>query len=420
MDRKATEEAIRRQFEELKESLDERGRREFAATESKKLGWGGVAVVSRATGVARSTIYRGRAELKARGKREGHNGPRQIRRTGGGRKSLEAKDATLLPDLEKLVDPGTRGDPESPLRWTTKSLRRLAKELKALGHRISRTKVGELLHSMGFSLQANRKTLEGTNHPDRNAQFEYINARTKEQLSTGNPAISVDTKKKELVGDFKNGGREWRPKSDPEKVNVHDFPSQGKGRASPYGVYDIGANEGWVSVGISHDTASFAAATIQRWWWSMGDDRHPDATELLITADCGGSNGYRLRLWKLELQHLANALAIPVTVCHFPPGTSKWNKIEHRLFSFITLNWRGKPLVSHQIIVKLIGSTTTENGLTVRCQLDETDYELGKKVADDTMSAINLVRHDFHGDWNYTVYPSDVAPPGRYPKGAPE
>ena len=413
------EEAIRRQFEELKGSLDERGRREFAATESKKLGWSGVSVVSRATGIARSTIYRGLAELETRRTREPPEGQRRIRRPGAGRKGLAETDATLQSDLEKLVEPGTRGDPESPLRWTTKSLRRLAKELKAIGHRISHTKVGQILRSMGYSLQSNRKTLEGASHQDRDAQFEYINARMKEQLSTGNPAISVDTKKKELVGAFKNGGREWRPKDTPEKVNVHDFPSQGQGRAVPYGVYDIAANEGWVSVGISHDTASFAAATILWWWWSMGEERHPEAMELLITADCGGSNGYRLRLWKLELQRLANAIGIPVTVCHYPPGTSKWNKIEHRLFSFITMNWRGKPLTSYQTIVKLIASTTTESGLTVQCQLDESDFELGMKVDDHAMSQINLVRHSFHGDWNYTVYPTDIESPDRNPAGTP-
>jgi hypothetical protein len=325
---------------------------------------------------------------------------------GGGRKALIEKEPKLLDDLEALLEPATRGDPESPLRWTSKSAEKLATELVNLGYRISANTVSKLLRQLGYSLQANRKTTEGTGHADRDAQFEYINRQTKRRLGASEPVVSVDTKKKELVGDFKNSGRELRPKGDPERVRVHDFLIPELGRATPYGVYDIANNEGWVSVGISGDTAGFAVETIRRWWYELGDAAFPDATKLLITADCGGSNGYRTRLWKYELQTLANELNIPITVCHFPPGTSKWNKIEHRLFSFITINWRGKPLTSYQTIVNLISATSTKTGLNVECALDDNDYEIGLKVTDEEMASVNLFRHRWHGDWNYTIRPN--------------
>ena len=323
----------------------------------------------------------------------------RVRRAGGGRKPVSETDPSLLDDLRGLVEPQTRGDPQSPLLWTCKSLR-------DMGHKIGRTLVGELLHKLDYRLQANRKTREGSHHPDRDAQFHYINERVKEALAAGEPAVSVDTKKKELVGDFRNAGREWHPKGSPEEVRVHDFVIPELGRAVPYGVYDIAGNLGWVSVGIDHDTAAFAINAIRSWWKLMGCQRYPNARSLTITADGGGSNGSRVRLWKIELQKLADELAIPITVCHLPPGTSKWNKIEHRLFSFITGNWRGKPLVSHQVIVQLIAATTTKAGLTVRCQLDRNSYPAGIKVSDAQMRAINLARHDFHGEWNYTVNPT--------------
>jgi hypothetical protein len=312
-------------------------------------------------------------------------------------------DARLLDDLRSLVEPTTRGDPQSPLLWTSKSVRNLADGLRRMGHTIGRTLVGKLLHQLDYSLQGNRKTREGSDHVDRDAQFHYINDRVKEALASGNPAISVDTKKKELVGDFRNAGREWRPKGSPEEVRVHDFVIPELGRAVPYGVYDIAGNTGWVSVGIDHDTAAFATNAIRSWWQLMGRARYPKAKSLLITADGGGSNGSRVRLWKL--QKLADELDVPITVCHLPPGTSKWNKIEHRLFSFITSNWRGKPLVSHQVIVQLIAATTTRTGLKVRCQLDPMTYPAGVKVSDDELAAVNIVRHEFHGEWNYTISP---------------
>ena len=355
----------------------------------------------RATGIARSTIGRGLAELRA-GERPD---VKRVRRAGGGRKPLSETDASLLDDLRALVEPETRGDPQSPLLWTCKSLRQLSQGLRYMGHTIGRTLVGELLHKLEYRLQANRKTREGSHNPDRDVQFHYIDDRVKAALAEGEPAISVDTKKKELVGDFKNAGREWRPKGSPEEVRVHDFVIPGLGRAAPYGVYDIANNVGWVSVGIDHDTAAFAANAIRSWWKLMGRERYPNARSLLITADGGGSNGSRVRLWKIELQKLADELGVPITVCHLPPGTSKWNKIEHRLFSFITGNWRGKPLVSHQVIVQLIAATTTRTGLKVRCELDQNTYPAGIKVSDAEMSDVNLTRHDFHGEWNYTVSP---------------
>ena len=328
-----------------------------------------------------------------------------VRRAGGGRKKLTSGDVTLLDDLRQLVEPATRGDPQAPLLWTSKSLRHLAAALRNLGHRIGHNAVAGLLCELGYSLQANRKTREGSNHPDRDAQFGYINAQTSDALTAGQPVISVDTKKKELVGDFKNGGRELRPKRQPEAVRVHDFLIPELGRAVPYGVYDIAGNAGWVSVGIDHDTASFAVNAIRRWWHSMGRARYPQACRLLITADCGGSNGARVRLWKRELQALANELGLSITVCHLPPGTSKWNRIEHRLFSFISQNWRGKPLVSYQTIVQLIGATTTRTGLKVHCALDEARYPAGIKVSDAEMADLKLTPHAFHGEWNYTIEP---------------
>jgi hypothetical protein len=329
----------------------------------------------------------------------------RVRRPGGGRKRLTETDPTVLSDLQGLVEPTTRGDPEAPLLWTSRSLRNLAAALQAMGHRIGHNVVADLLRQLNYSLQANRKTREGTHNPDRDAQFGYINDKVKAALAAGEPAISVDTKKKELVGDFKNAGRELRPKGHPEPVRVHDFKIPELGRAAPYGVYDITANSGWVSVGIDHDTASFAVNAIRRWWQTMGRLRYPDARSLLITADCGGSNGARVRLWKQELQAPADELALTITVCHLPPGTSKWNKIEHRLFSFITQNWRGKPLVSYQAIVELIAATQTRGGLSVKCEIDERQYPAGIKVTDAEMAAINIAQHEFHGEWNYSIAP---------------
>jgi len=395
--------AIRLRYEALDPILDERGRRRFAAAEALAAGHGGVTAVSRITGVARSTIGRGLAEL--RGDAPPVATPERVRRKGGGRRPLVVEDPSLLADLKELVEPTARGNPMAPLLWTAKSLRNLAAGLGDLGHRVCHNVVADLLRAMGYSLQANRKTLEGTSHPDRDAQFDYLNARVSEALAAGEPAISVDTKKKELVGDFKNGGREYRPKGQPEPVRVHDFLIPELGRAAPYGVYDIADNAGWVSLGIDHDTASFAVNAIRRWWQAMGRARYPTATRLVVTADCGGSNGARVRLWKRELQALANELGILITVCHLPPGTSKWNKIEHRLFSFITQNWRGRPLVSYQTIVQLIAATTTDAGLKVRCEIDPNTYPAGVRISDAEMDAINIQRHDFHGEWNYTISP---------------
>ena len=329
----------------------------------------------------------------------------RIRRPGGGRKRTTDTDPTLRRDLERLVEPVTRGDPESPLRWTCKSVRKLAEELRGIGHAVSHQLVAELLHELEYSLQANRKVLEGSQHPDRNAQFEYLNDQVQRQVAAGQPAISVDAKKKELVGPFKNGGRELRPKGQPEPVRVHDFADKDLGRATPYGVYDLARNQGWVTVGIDHDTAEFAVASIQHWWQTLGQAAYPGATSLLITADGGGSNGSRLRLWKLELQRFADETGLELRVCHLPPGTSKWNKIEHRLFSYITQNWRGKPLVSYQTIVSLIAATRTRNGLTVQCELDEGTYPTGRKVTDAELASVNLDRDEFHGDWNYRIRP---------------
>ena len=396
---------IRERFSRLFPHLDERGRRLFAAVEAKASGHGGIAAVSRVTGIAASTIGRGLKDLVA----EESLAPGRVRRAGGGRRPLVSGDPSLLLDLLALVEPDERGDPMSPLRWTSKGLRRLARELTAMGHQISHTVVGELLKEQKFSLQGNRKTREGSANPDRDAQFHHINKSVTEALAAHQPVISVDTKKKELVGDFKNGGREWRPQGKPEEVRVHDFLIKDLGRAVPYGIYDIASNTGWVSVGINHDTAAFAVRTIRRWWHEVGSVQYPDAKHLLITADGGGSNGSRVRLWKRELQRLANEIGIDIVVHHLPPGTSKWNKIEHRLFSFITQNWRARPLVSYQIIIDLIGATTTETGLKVLCELDTNIYPKGIVVSDAEMDAIHIVRAEFHGEWNYTIKPHSAS-----------
>jgi transposase len=385
----------------LRDALDERSRRLAAAAESLAIGRGGIAAVAQATGMSRPSIRLGLSELK----QPAAHPPNRIRRPGGGRKSTVSQDPELVRDLERLVEPVTRGDPESPLRWTCKSLRKLAAELGAMGHKTSHRMVGELLHHLGYSLQANSKTKEGTSHPDRNAQFEYLNRKVKRQLRMGQPAISVDTKKKELVGDFKNDGRELRPAGDPEQVRVHDFIIPELGRANPYGIYDIAQNTGWVSVGMDHDTAAFAVESIRRWWYGMGRAFYPRATSLLITADSGGSNGSRVRLWKLELQKLADETGLCISICHLPPGTSKWNRIEHRLFSFISQNWRGKPLISHEVIVNLIAATTTKTGLVVHSEIDDSAYPAGVKVSDKEIAELNLKRDKFHGDWNYSLTP---------------
>jgi hypothetical protein len=394
---------IQDKYAALAPVLNERTRRLWAATEARALGYGGIALVERATGISRSTIVRGLAELEAP---EPPLAPERIRRPGGGRKRGIDKDLTLQADLDALVEPTSAGAPDSPLRWTSKSLRRLTDELQAQGHQASTWLVAELLHAMGYSLQANRKTRQGSSHPDRDAQFQYLNERVRLQQERGEPVLSVDTKKKELVGDFKNAGREWRPKGVPEEVRVHDFVIPEQGKAIPYGVYDLSRDEGWVSVGIDHDTASFAVHALERWWAVMGQARYPAATSLLVTADSGGSNGSRLRLWKWELQQFATRSGLSITVCHLPPGTSKWNKIEHRLFSHIAMNWRGKPLVSLAAIVSLIGATRSRSGLRVRSEIDSGTYPAGVKISDAQMALLNLERHEFHGDWNYTIYPS--------------
>jgi hypothetical protein len=392
---------IRKKYRSLASALDERQRRLWAATEARAMGRGGVATVARATRLAHTTIRRGMEQLASGRKVE----PGRVRRAGGGRKALAALDPELVTAMETLVEPATRGDPASPLRWTCKSTRRLARELTAQGHPVSRTLVADLLKEQGYSLQSNRKTREGTRHPDRNAQFEHLNGRVKRQLAAGEPAISVDTKKKELIGDFKNPGREWRAQGRPEEVRVHDFIDRRKGKAIPYGVYDLGRNTGWVSVGVDHDTAAFAVGTIRRWWRDMGRRAYPKAKSLLITADSGGSNGSRLRLWKWELQKFADDTGLVIRVCHLPPGTSKWNKIEHRLFSFISQNWRGRPLLTHATVVDLIGATRTATGLRVRCVLDTHPYPPKVSVSNEQMAALHLVRDNFHGDWNYIITP---------------
>jgi len=392
---------IKQRFASLEPFLNERLRRLYAAAEAKTLGYGGVSTVARATGVSRRAIGIGLKELDD----PAATSVKQIRQPGGGRKRAVVKDATLLSDLEQLIEPVSRGDPESPLRWVCKSVRQLATELNRQGHQVSHRVVAELLQELGYSLQANRKTSEGASHPDRNAQFEHSNEQVRVYQNAGQPVISVDTKKKELVGDFKNGGRELRPQGDPERVRVHDFVIPELGKANPYGVYDITHNLGWVNIGIDHDTATFAVESIRRWWRLMGQPLYPEARQLLITADGGGSNGSRLRLWKVELQKLADELGLEIAVCHLPPGTSKWNRIEHRLFSYISQNWRGKPLISHEVIVNLIAATTTKAGLKVRCQVDKQSYPAGTVVSDAELAQVNLQPADFHGEWNYVISP---------------
>jgi hypothetical protein len=397
-------EGLRTRYARMVPFLDERGRRLFVAGEALSLGHGGVTA---ATGMARSTINRGMADLKAG--RDDLGGA--VRRPGGGRKRAVETQPGLLAALEALIEDAIRGDPEAPLRWVSRSQRNIAEALRRQGFEVSQKLVGRLLRALEYSCQANRKTREGSSHPDRNAQFAYINATVKTAITAGEPAISVDTKKKELVGDFRNPGRELRPKGDPEPVRVHDFKIPELGKVAPYGVYDIAANQGWVNVGIDADTAAFAVESIRRWWERLGRARYPEAGRLVITADCGGSNGARVRLWKRELQRFANETGLAVTVAHLPPGTSKWNRIEHRLFAYISQNWRGKPLVSHQVIIQLIGATTTDTGLTVTCDIDADSYPKGIKVSDAEMDAINIERHTFHGDWNYTIRPVPTQQP---------
>jgi hypothetical protein len=391
-------------YELLDPLMDERMRRQWAATEAEDLGWGGVTLVAEATGLARNTIMAGARDLKHR-----RDHPREpvflgIRGPGGGRKPLTLIDPGLAEALESLVDPVTRGHPESPLRWTCKSTNKLAEELQSQNHPVTDRTVARLLKGAGYSLQANRKTHEGSSHPDRNAQFEYISQQVRALQRQGQPVVSVDTKKKELVGEFKNAGQEWQPAGQPEQVKVHDFPDKKMGKAIPYGVYDLASNEGWVSVGIDHDTARFATASVGRWWREMGRRRFPKATKLMITADGGGSNSSRNRLWKVALQELAKETGLQLKVCHFPPGTSKWNKIEHRLFCFITKNWRGRPLTSYEVIVNLIANTTTASGLIVKAALDTASYETGIEVTDEELARVNITPAKFHGELNYTIH----------------
>ncbi len=396
------EEAIGERYRALAGELDERRRRLWAAAEARSAGWGGITAVVRATGISESTILRGLAELDS-----GETiAPGRVRRPGGGRKPITETDPTLVADLERLVDADSAGDPERPLRWTAKSVRNIAEGLRALGHQVSHMTVARLLPRLGYSLQANAKRREGTTHPDRDEQFRHINERVASALGANEPVISVDTKKKELVGDFKNGGRELRPTGSPIPVRVHDFRDPVLGKAIPYGIYDLAEDTGWVNLGIDNDTAQFAVASIRGWWEHLGRERYPQATHLTITADCGGSNGYRTRLWKTELQGLADETGLSITVCHFPPGTSKWNRIEHRLFSFISMNWRAKPLLTLQVIINLIGATTTRTGLSVYAQLDERSYPKGISVTDEQLAAVNLHGDEFHPEWNYIISPS--------------
>jgi transposase len=395
-----SEEAVRRKLSIVMPHLNERQRRILAGAEARALGRGGIALVARVTGMSRSTLTDAVAEVDA-----GIEPTARIRAAGGGRKRLTDKDPGLLPALEALVDPETRGDPCSPLCWTAKSTRTLARELTHGGHPVNQHTVGELLHELGYSLQSTRKTKEGTQHPDRDAQFRYLGEQAAAHLAVRQPVISVDTKKKELVGEYANKGREWQPSGTPEKVQVHDFIDPALGKAIPYGVYDVGQNAGWVSVGVDHDTSAFAVMTIRRWWEMVGSRTYPSATRLLISADGGGSNGSRSRLWKLKLGELAQQTGLEITVCHLPPGTSKWNKVEHRLFSHISMNWRGRPLTSHEVVVDLIGSTTTRRGLKVRAELDTGTYETGVKVSDAELAKVSIEKHTFHGEWNYTASP---------------
>ena len=408
--------ALRAKYKTLSERLDERSLRLCLASDALALGHGGISRLAKAAGVSRTTIHAGLRELRApepsslpQGARD--TGKRRVRRAGGGRKALAETDETLLEDLNGLLDPVTRGDPTSPLRWTCKSTTKLAAELRAGEHTVSQATVWRLLDELGYSMQSNRKTREGSGHPDRNAQFEFINATAHEFLERGWPVISVDTKKKELIGPFKNAGKEWQKKGEPVAVNMHDFADSALGKVIPYGVYDIGRNEGWVSVGISHDTAQFAVEAIRRWWFQMGRRVYPSAPQLLITADGGGSNGARVRLWKVELQRLADEMGLRLHVRHFPPGTSKWNKIEHRMFCHITENWRSRPLISRLAVVELIAATRTAQGLALHAELDEAAYEIGKAVSDEEMRSLVIERCEFHGEWNYSLSPRHAPMP---------
>ena len=399
------EDIISKKYNLLKPFLNEKSKRLFAAAEALSIGKSGnINLVSRATGISEETIKKGVIELESGESPSGD----KIRVPGGGRKTIVEKDPTILSDLETLVEPTTRGDPESPLRWTTKSLRKLAEELKKLGHKVSHPRVADMLHTLGYSLQANKKTIEGTDdHPDRDDQFKHINEKCKTFQGEKQPVISVDSKKKEAIGNFKNSGRELRPKKDPIRVNVYDFVDKELGKVNPYGVFDINNNIGWVNVGIDNDTASFAVESIRRWWYMMGCKVYPEARKLMITADCGGSNGNRVRLWKVELQKLADETGLEISVCHFPPGTSKWNKIEHRLFSQITMNWRGKPLTSYEVVINLIAATTTSKGLEVKCMLDMNEYPKGIKIDKKQIEELDIVPDEFHGEWNYTIKPKN-------------
>ncbi|MGH8902389.1 MAG: ISAzo13 family transposase [Egibacteraceae bacterium] len=407
----AVEEMVAGKYTAIAPHLDERQRRVWLGVEAKALGRGGVSTVARATGVSRTTVSKAVKELSDPNTQSGSGtqaGSRRVRRAGAGRPRLSQRDPGLVAALEALVDPDTRGDPQSPLRWTCKSTRTLADTLNQAGHAVSSWTVAKLLHELGYSLQANVKVREGASHPDRDAQFRYLGAQVQAQLGEGGPVVSVDTKKKELmVGDYKNGGRDWQPKGEPVEVNVHDFAGP-EGKAIPYGVYDVASDTGWVSVGKDHDTAAFAVSTLRRWWEAMGVAAYPDARRLLVCADGGGSNSSRCRLWKAELVRLAADIGLAITVCHLPPGTSKWNKIEHRLFAHISMNWRGRPLESHEVVVQLIAATTTRSGLRVHAELDEGAYPKGIKISDADMKALPLVPHAFHGDWNYTLHPEPI------------
>jgi hypothetical protein len=399
-------EAVRNKFQLLNPLMTERLRRRWAACEAQTLGRGGVMVVAQATGLSRTTIWSGMRELRQRAEHPHEEwSPQRVRVAGAGRPLVEVNDPALLQALEALVEPTSRGDPQSPLRWTCLSTRHLAEALANQGHPISHQTVAVLLDELGYSLQANRKTKEGQNHPDRDAQFRYINKQVLAFQKRGQPVVSVDAKKKELVGDYRNPGSEWRPQGDPEKVRAKDFPDKQRGKVTPEGVYDLSRNEGWVSVGIDHDTAAFAKASLWRWWQEMGCQVYPEADSLLITADAGGSSGYRVRLWKVMVQELADAMGLRLSVCHFPPGTSKWNKIEHRLFCQITKNWRGRPLLSRAIVVNLIAHTTTKKGLRVQAELDTHEYPLGIKISDEELAAVQIEEDKFHGEWNYTIFP---------------
>ena len=405
-------ETIAEKFRLLAPRLDEGTLRLWAAIEARSLGRGGVSTVAKACGLSRTTVYAGLSELggEAAASVGSVEDEKRVRARGGGRKRLSAKDASLLADLDALVEPATRGDPQSPLRWTCKSTVRLAEELRRQGHTISQRSVCDLLWRLGYSLQSTRKTREGAHHPDRDAQFGHIARQVADYQAAEEPVISVDTKKKELIGDFRNAGQEWQPKGHPEEVRVHDFIDPALGKVAPYGVYDVTANQGWVSVGIDHDTAEFAVESIRRWWREMGQPLYPQARRLLITADGGGSNGYRVRLWRVALQRLADEVGLTIQVSHLPPGTSKWNKIEHRMFCHITQNWRGRPLTSRQVVVNLIGHTTAKTGLRIRAELDENTYPAGIKVSDDALAALAIERDDFHGEWNYRILPRNTTP----------